>query len=123
MMIGAHIDVILIVTGILTAGALPLFFAPATALRMMFGRAPNDDVSLAFTRHWGLIVFLVGALLIYAAIDPPLRAPVMTVEVIEKIALGLGVFGSSLRSHPLATAIAATDSLIALVYILYFAGF
>jgi hypothetical protein len=42
---------------------------------------------------------------------------------IEKIALGAGVFGTSLRKYPVAVAIAAGDSVIALVYILYLAGF
>jgi len=47
----------------------------------------------------------------------------MVVAVIEKAALGLGVFGTSLRTHPVAAAIAAGDSLIALIYVLYLAGF
>ena len=47
----------------------------------------------------------------------------MVVAVIEKAALGLGVFGTSLRAHPATAAIAAGDSLIALIYVLYLAGF
>jgi hypothetical protein len=48
----------------------------------------------------------------------------MVVAVIEKAALGLGVFGTSLRTHPAAAAtMAAGDSLIALIYVLYLAGF
>jgi hypothetical protein len=47
----------------------------------------------------------------------------MVVAAIEKAAIGVGVFGTSLRTRPAATAIAAGDSLIALVYVLYLAGF
>jgi hypothetical protein len=47
----------------------------------------------------------------------------MVIAVIEKAALGLGVFGTSLRTHSAAAAIAAGDSLIALIYVLYLAGF
>jgi len=122
-MIGAHIELILIVTGALTAIALLQFIAPASILRMIFGEATTDNVNLAVARHWGLLIFLVGALLVYAAFHPSVRGPVMVVAVIEKAALGLGVFGTSLRTHPVAVAIAAGDSLIALIYVFYLAGF
>jgi hypothetical protein len=122
-MIGAHIDLILIVTGAVTAIALLQFIAPARVLRMVFGKPPADQVGLAVARHWGLLTFLVGALLVYAAFHPSVRGPAMVVAVIEKVALGLGIFGTSLRTHPAAAAAAAGDSLIALIYVLYLAGF
>jgi len=122
-MIGAHIELILIVTGALTAIALVQSIAPAQVLRMIYGEAPADEVSLAVARHWGLLTFLVGALLIYAAFHASVRGPAMVVAVIEKAALGLGVFSTSLRTHRAAAAIAAGDSFIALVYVLYLAGF
>jgi len=122
-MIGAHIELILIVTGALTAIVLLQFVAPAQVLRVTYGEAPTDEVSIALARHWGLLVFLVGALLIYAAFHASVRSPAMVVAAIEKAALGLGVFGTSLRTHPVVAAIAAGDSLIALVYVLYLAGF
>jgi hypothetical protein len=122
-MIGAHIELILIVTGALTAIAFLQLIAPASVLRMIFGEAPTDEVSLAVARHWGLLIFLIGALLVYAAFHPSVRGPAIVVAVIEKAALGLGVFGTSLRTHPAAAAIAAGDSLIALIYVLYLAGF
>ena len=122
-MIGPHVEIILIVTGAVTALALMQFIAPSPALRMVFGAAPADVVSIALARHWGLLIFLVGALLVYAAFHPLVRAPVMVVAVIEKAVLGLGVFGTSLRTHPAAAAVAAGDTLIALIYVLYLAGF
>jgi hypothetical protein len=122
-MVGAHIELILVVPGAITAIALLQFIAPAPVLRMIYGEAPTDKVGLAVARHWGLLAFLVGALLIYAAFYPPIRDPVMVVAIIEKAALGLGVFGTSLRLHPAAAAAAAGDSVIALIYVLYLAGF
>ena len=68
-MIGAHIELILIVTGAVTATALLQFIAAAPVLRMIFGEAPTDKVGLAVARHWGLLTFLIGALLIYAALS------------------------------------------------------
>src|SRR5215831_10039889 len=111
-MIGAHIELILIVTGALTAIALLQFIAPAPVLRMIYDQAPTDEVGLAVARHWGLLIFLVGALLIYAAFHPSVRGPAMVVAVIEKAALGIGVFGTSLRRYLVAAVIAAADSLI-----------
>lgn len=122
-MIGAHIELILIVTGALTAIALLQFMAPTLVLRMIHCEASTDEVGVAVARHWGLLIFLVGALLIYAAFHPSVRDPAMVVAAIEKAAIGVGVFGTSLRRHPAAAAIAAGDSLIALVYVLYLAGF
>src|SRR5215475_8624835 len=101
MVIGAHIDIILIVTGAITAVALLQFIAPVPMLRMIYGAAPEDEVSLALARHWGLLIFLVGVLLIYAAFHPAVREPTMLLAAIEKIALGVGVFGASLRKHPI----------------------
>jgi hypothetical protein len=89
---------------------------------MIFGEAPTDEIGLAVARHWGLLIFLVGALLVYAAFHPAVRGPAMVIAVIEKVALGLGVFGTSLRKHYAAATVAAGDSVIALIYVLYLVG-
>jgi hypothetical protein len=66
-MLAAHIELILLITGLATAGALVVFLAPATMMKMLFGQAHSDVLSLLIARHWGLLVSLVGALLMYAA--------------------------------------------------------
>src|SRR5262245_26983929 len=115
-MIAAHIEPILIITGAITAIALVQFLAPSRVLRTIFGETPTDSISLALARHWGLVIFCVGMLLIYAAFHSPVRDPAMVFAAIEKVALGAGMLGTSLRRHAVAAAIAAGDSLIALVY-------
>ena len=122
-MIGAHIDLILIATGALTAVAILQFIAPVSMLRFIYDEAPKEASSLALARHWGLLIFLIGALLIYAAFHPVVRGPAVLVAAIEKIALGVGVLGTSLRHQPVAAAIAIGDSVIALVYVIYLAGY
>ena len=74
-MLAAQIEWILLITGLATAGALALFLAPVPMLRMLFGQAPSDALSLLIARHWGLLVCLVGALLVYAAYHPEIRVP------------------------------------------------
>jgi hypothetical protein len=54
---------------------------------------------------------------------PAVRDPAMVVAAVEKFALAAGVFGTSLRKYPVAVAVAAWDSVIALIYVFYLAGF
>src|SRR5499433_3215201 len=114
-MIATHIEPILIITGAITAIALVQFLAPSRVLRMIFGETPTDAISLALARHWGLLIFCVGMLLIYAASHPSVRDPAMVFAATEKVALGAGVLGTPLRRHAVAAAIAAGDSIIALI--------
>ena len=122
-MISAHIEIILIVTGALTAVAVLGFIAPVPVLSMIFGQAPRDELGLTLARHWGLLIFLFGAMLIYCAFLPVMRGPVVLAAATEKIALAAGVFGSSLRRHSVAAVIAAGDLAIALIYLLFLAGY
>src|SRR5215467_7711917 len=99
-MIGAHIGVILIVTGALTAGALLQFVAPIPTMRLIYDEAPTSGATVFLARHWGLLIFLIGVLLIYAAYHPDVRDPATLLAAIEKIALGVGVLGTALRKRP-----------------------
>jgi hypothetical protein len=49
--IGAHVEIILIVTGAAIVLARVQFIAPSTALRMVYGRAPEDSVNTALAHH------------------------------------------------------------------------
>src|SRR5258708_35088784 len=83
IMLAAHIEWILLITGFATAGALVLTLAPVTMLKMLFGQTPSDALSLLIARHWGLLVCLVGALLVYAAFHPEVRVPTLIVAIVE----------------------------------------
>jgi len=97
-MIATRIELILIVSGAATATMLSQFFAPPPVLRLIYGEARTDGVSVALARQWGLLIFCVGALLIYAAFYPPVRAPILVFAVMEKVGLGgVCVLGPSLR--------------------------
>jgi hypothetical protein len=118
-MMAAHIQIILIATGVFTTLALGQFVAPSKLLRLIYGHAQTDAASLMLARHWGLLVGCVGLLLIYAAFEPTVRVPVMVFAVIEKIALGAMILGSDLRRQPHAAAMAIGDLLISLIYAIY----
>jgi hypothetical protein len=121
-MIAAHIELILLLTGLATAGALVLFLAPGTMLKLLFGQAPADALGLLLARHWGLLVGLVGALLIYAAPHAEVRVPTLIVAIGEKAAFALGVLTSPFRRRPTALVMALADAGMAAVYVLYLTG-
>ena len=121
-MITSHIEAILIVTGALTATMLVQFFAPSWMVRHTYGEAPSGTASIALARHWGLLLFCVGALLVYSAFHPELRKPAVVLASVEKAGFVACVFGTSLRKHPIASIMAAGDAVMTLLYVLYLAG-
>jgi hypothetical protein len=121
-MLAAHIEVILLVTGLATAGVLVVFVAPVPVMKVMFGQAPSDALSIFIARHWGLLVCLVGALLIYSAYHAEARVPTLIVALVEKVALVLGVLISPFRQRPTALVMALADAIMAAVYLVYLTG-
>jgi hypothetical protein len=121
-MLAAQIELILLITGAATAGALALFLAPVTMMKVLFGQAPSDALGLLIARHWGLLVCLVGALLVYAAYDAEIRVPTLLMASAEKVAFALGVLISPgfQRVTPLVMALA--DASMAAVYLMYLTG-
>src|SRR5215467_15828409 len=121
-MVAAHIELILLITGLVTAGVLAVFVAPVPVMKALFGQAPSDALSLVIARHWGLLVGLVGALLIYAAYHAEVRVPTLIVAIVEKAALVLGVLISPFRQRPTVLAMILADTGMAAVYLLYLVG-
>ena len=121
-MLAAQIELILLITGLATAGALVLFLAPDTMLKLLFGQAPSDTLSLLIARHWGLLVCLVGALLIYAAYYAEVRFPTLIVAIVEKAALVIGVSVSPFHRRPMVLVMALADAGMASVYFVYLTG-
>ena len=121
-MLAAQIELILLITGLATAGALVLFLAPVAMMKMLFGQVPFDALSLLIARHWGLLVCLVGALLIYAAHHAEVRVPTLIVAIVEKAVFALGMFISPFRRRPTVLVMALADAGMAAVYLMYLAG-
>ena len=121
-MLAAQIEWILLITGLATAGALVFFLAPVTMMKMLFGQVPSDALGLLIARHWGLLVCLVGALLIYAAYHAEVRVPTLIVAIVEKVALVFGVSVSPFRRRPAVFVMALADAGMAAAYFLYLTG-
>jgi len=75
-----------------------------------------------FIRHWGVLIFVVAALIVYSAYVPVVRAPVLVATAIEKFAIGLLTFFGPVKRTTAMTAIAFGDSAFAILYVAYLAG-
>ena len=87
MIIADHIQTVLWVSGAFTLLPIVVFLLPTRGPRLLFGVDAPDGVGGLFTRHWSLLAPSLGALLIYAAWHPELRAPLMLAAGIEKAGL------------------------------------
>jgi hypothetical protein len=121
-MIGRYIKPVLLITGLVTASMIAAFFAPAMVLDQLFTGAPTDAVSIALMRHWGLLVFCFGGLLVYAAYRPEVRKPVLVFTIVEKVALVLGILLLPLPLKSGTYVAAASDATFTALYLLYLAG-
>lgn len=87
MFIAEHISIILTVTGIVTGLVVLQYFFPRPVLRLLSKLSIEDEAGLFFARHWGLLAFVVGGLLVYAADHPEARAAIMLAAAVEKAGL------------------------------------
>ena len=121
-MIQANIQIVLFVTGGITASMLLQYLAPARMLRVGNQLQVEDPVALFFARAAGLAIGLQGALLIWAAVDPTLRIPVVTIVAIGKagfIATVLMQPESISKGYRLTVAF---DAACVLIYLLFLFG-
>ena len=121
-MITSNIEVILIITGALTATMLAQFVAPSRIQCLIYGEVPSGVVSIVLARHWGLLLFCIGSLLIYSAFHPTVREAAVVVASVEKAGFVACVFGTSLRRQLMPSIMAAADTLMVLVFALYLVG-
>jgi hypothetical protein len=121
-MLAAHIELILSVTGLATASVLVVFLAPVPVMKVLFGQSPSDTLSLLIVRHWGLLICLVGALIIYAAYHAEVRVPTLIIAIAEKVVLVLGLLISPFRQRPTVLAVVVADIGMATMYAIYLIG-
>jgi hypothetical protein len=121
-MVNTHIETILIITGLATALAIIQCVVPRPILRFAFGIETPQPVTLLIASHWGLLIFLIGALLVYAAFQPSVRGPSMIIGSVEKLFLAALVFFGDMPKTGRTTALAVIDTGIATLYLMYFAG-
>jgi hypothetical protein len=85
-MIVKHFTRILYVCGALTMLPIVMFFVP-WAMFSLTGISVGNGIGVAFVKHWGLMAFCFGALLIYSAHAVEMRRPILIAAGIEKMGL------------------------------------
>ena len=121
-MINAHIETILVVTGLATALTIVQCVAPRRMLRFAFGFETPQPFTLLMASHWGLLIFLIGVLLVYAAFQPSVRVPSMVIGTVEKLFFAGLIFFGDMPKTGRTMAFAVIDASIAVLYLMYFAG-
>ena len=109
-MLKSSIEWILIISGLITAGAgVVAFLFPHFQLRSTYGVENPASIAVFFVWHWGVMVFVVGCLIIYSAYAPAIRVPVLIAAAVEKFALGFLMFFGPVKRTSGMTTSAAVD--------------
>ena len=122
-MVTSNISTILLVTGLVTMLPLLQFLFPVAFLKLLNKIEIRDEAGLFFARHWGMMAFVVGASLVYAAGHPEVRLQIVCAALIEKAALVLLIALN--WNKPFGRGFALTllfDSACCVIYGLYLAG-
>lgn len=121
-MITESIPWILFIIGIATASMIGQYFAPKKVLAFT-NITIDDEAGLFYAKHWGMMVFVLGALLIWAAFDEAIRTPIIVAAVLEKLVLVYMVF-TNLKTNVGKGLLGAAlfDAVSSIVLILYLLG-
>lgn len=113
---------IMLIVGVLTCTMVFAAIAPQAALRSTFGETLEGPLAGIVVRNWGALIALVGAMLIYGAYHPPVRALVLVVAAASKLVfIGL-VLSHGRRYLGKAGLALAVDSLAVVLFAIYLAS-
>lgn len=117
-----NIKMILLVTGLITMLPALQFLAPDWMLQQQ-SLSVSDDAGRLFARHWGLVVFCIGALLVYAATNTPARRAIVLAGLIQKLGLvSLLLMDWNNPALRGLHAVAVFDAVCVVVYAVYLLG-
>ncbi len=85
-MIVKHFTKILYISGIITMLPIVMFFLP-WAMFNLLGISVGREAGVPFTKHWGLMAFCFGALMVYSASHVEIRRPIVIAAAIEKLGM------------------------------------
>ena len=119
----ANIKWIMLVSGALTCTMVYAAFAPQAALQSTFGETLQGPLAEIVVRNWGALITLIGAMLIYGAFNPPVRALALTVAGASKLVFVALVLSQGGRYLGQQAGIAiAIDAVWVIVFAVYLVG-
>jgi hypothetical protein len=80
-----NIKWVMLVSGVLTFTMFYGLFAPEAALESMFGVSFNGTLESIIVRSWSALVGLIGAILIYGALNDKSRVLSISVATVSKV--------------------------------------
>jgi hypothetical protein len=80
-----NIKWVMLVSGVLTFTMFYGLFAPEAALESMFGASFNGTLESIIVRSWCALVGLIGAILIYGALNEKSRVFSISVATVSKV--------------------------------------
>jgi hypothetical protein len=114
-----NIKWMMLVSGLLTCTMLYAAIAPEAALRMNFGASLPGPLANVLVRSWGVLVFLMGAMLVYGAFRPAVRRFALAVAGTSKLAFVLLLLTLGAQFLGKAMLAVVFDSLWVLVFAAY----
>ena len=84
-MLNRSIKWIMLVSGALTCTMVYAAIAPQAMLRSTYGETLDGPLGDLIVRNWGMLIFLVGAMLVYGAFNVAVRPLVLMVAGASKI--------------------------------------
>jgi len=121
--IEANVNWILIVTGIMTASMIVYTFAPRFMVQYYFRETLDGTGPTMLARSWGLLIFGIGLLLIYASGNEAVRLPVLIFATLSKLAFAGMILGQGARMRKLpAGHTAIGDLIMAALFLWYLAA-
>ena len=118
--IDATLKPVLIIGGLVTAGAVAYAFAPQFAVVNIANLEFRQEYTI-FVQHWGIMVGLIGLMMVAAAFKPAWVYPVMIYVALEKAFMVYLVVSNASQSFSEGFWLPATmDGCIVLYSLLYF---
>lgn len=114
--IDANIDLILVASGLATATMLMQTALPGLTSRFLFGEDIATRSGFIVAKSWGMMIFLSGMALIYAAFHPWVRLPVMLYSLLGKLSFAVPVFAEPRFRNKPAFPAAIGDLVLALLF-------
>jgi hypothetical protein len=118
-MVDSYVNVLLLVSGLATCSAILQFLAPARLTQKLFDVDVTQPAVLMLSRHWSLLAFLIGCLLLSGIVYPMMIPAAMIIAGTEKVVFAALLLFSGAKRTPVRWGFAVSDALFAVLFALY----
>jgi hypothetical protein len=120
-MLSKYIKWIMLISGALTCTMIYAVISPEASVANTFGESLSGDLANTIVRSWGALITLVGAMLIYGALNPANRKFAATIGGVSKLIYVSLIFNLGDPYLSKAAIIVGFDTLVAVILLAYVA--